>query len=76
MWTLRKIKPFDSFPAIVYFWCDGGGIVRFQRTITPLGFMEPSFESVVGEHWHKITGTTRVKSKATQEQLQKGWLVL
>lgn len=75
-WTLRSIRPYPDFPSVTYFWVDGNNIVRFQREITPLGFIPVQCENIVGRNFREIKGTRLVKSKATQEQLKQGWMIL
>jgi hypothetical protein len=76
LWTLRKFKPCPTYPSITYFWVDEHDIVRFQREVSSLGFLPLSCKNIVGRNFHEIVGTRLVKSKATQEQLKQGWLVL
>lgn len=76
MWTLRSYKPYRSFPSVTYFWIDSDGIVRHQRDISPSGFLPVTMESLIGKSYKSVIGLRKVNTKATQEQLEKGILVL
>lgn len=76
MWTLRSYKPYKNFPSVTYFWIDSDGIVRHQRDVSLIGFLPVTMESLIGKSYKSVIGLRKVKTKATQEQLQKGILVL
>lgn len=76
MWTLRSFKPYKNFPSTTYFWIDTEGIVRHQRDIAQIGCIPVTMESIVGKSYKSVVGLKREKTKATQEELSKGILVL
>ncbi len=76
MWTLRSYKPYKNFPSVTYFWIDSDGIVQYQRDVSSYGNIPVQTASIVGKHYKSVVGLRKVKTNATQEQLQKGILVL
>lgn len=76
MWTLRSYKPYKNFPSVTYFWIDSDGIVQYQRDVSAYGNIPVQMASIVGKHYKSVIGLRKVNTKATQEQLQKGILVL
>ena len=75
MWTLYKIKPYKDYPSQTYFWVNDQNIIVFQRDITPLGYVPVQVESVIG--WSiKAIKAKKINHKATQEQMEMGWLLL
>lgn len=78
IWKLYKYQPRKDYPSVWYFWVNPDGVIIYQRCVSSLGCMDFYIDMVVG-------GTIKpkpypnmkpVKSKATQEQLSKGWLML
>lgn len=87
-WSLWSISTYEQ--SKTYFWVDEQGIVRFERSTAPYGWMQipdNSFKSV-GENFKKFRkdltfdGVTSVKftkissHKMRDEHLVKGWLLL
>ena len=77
MWTLYKIKPYKDYPSTTYFWVDNQGVIVYKRDIAPLGYIEVRVEGAVGHSIKDLViKAKKVKHKASQEQMEKGWLLL
>jgi hypothetical protein len=47
-WSLWKYQPDKNYPSTWYFWVDENNILRFKRSVEPIGFM-PTFIHVIIE---------------------------
>ncbi len=86
-WSLYKWQPYKDYPSIHYFWIDPDGVIKYTRSVEPLGYM-PAFDlsDWIDCYFDKkaiesITETngkvTKVKTnKMTEEQLSQGMLYL
>ena len=75
MWTLYRQKLYER--TFHYAWVDPDGVVRFNRVVAPVGWVNGTHPWVgvefktmrrVSPGWRKAT------TKMTQEQLSKGYL--
>ncbi len=81
-WSLWKCKPQGGYPCTVYFWLNPAKLICSSRSAEPLGFMSISFGDVIGNSISELRMQypgirfSKAKHKMTDEQLEKGWLIL
>ncbi len=77
IWKLYKFQLFDGYHSFIYVWTEDG-IVRHQRAIHDIGFLPIAFDDIRGQElkvWNKDKDFKIVKTKMTQEELSKGYLI-
>lgn len=82
-WSLYKWQDDSKYPSVYYFWVDEKNIVRFIRSVEPIGFMPfpLPFGISTGESINQMRftpfGIKKVyMHKMNDEQLKQGWLNL
>ena len=38
-WSLYKWQQYKDYPSINYFWVDPNGVIRFTRSVEPIGYL-------------------------------------
>jgi hypothetical protein len=83
-WSLYKHQPYNDYPSINYFWVDPDGVIRFTRSVEPIGYMpvldmsnfiDLDLSFLKAYLINKKVTKVKVK-KMTEEQLSQGMLYL
>lgn len=85
-WELYSWQPFKKYPSKHYFWVNPEGIIIYERSVEPVGYL-PCFDlsglinnlmlqmKKLLEQYPQIEGKVKkVKHDLSQEQLERGWL--
>ncbi len=77
-WIVYKYQPNKDYPSIWYFWINPDGIIKYCRSIEPLGFM-PIYLDVQSWQDKKVDievlrklGCVKYKTELSQEYLSRG----
>jgi hypothetical protein len=83
-WSLYKWQQYKDYPSINYFWVDPNGVIRFTRSVEPIGYLPAADMSNFVEldlsflkKYLINQKVAKVKTKKmTEEQLSQGMLIL
>ena len=82
-WTLWSFTPRKDYPSVIYFWIDPNSVVKYCRSIEPIGFMPLQLDfsfwinrRVNLKYMNKFgcKKVTNGYAKMTQEELSQGCL--
>jgi hypothetical protein len=81
-WTLWSYRVYPDFPSTWYFWINPDGVIKYCRSVEPLGYWPTGLDidlwidKKVNPQTMKKLGCKKINAKMSQEYLSRGILHL